>query len=156
MRRADIITGTLIFVGGLAMIFVVVPIQIESAGDYGLDPKFFPTSVLWLLIALGALLAVTRLATAPEAGDDEPVLTAKNWLFIGGLSAFFIAVFVGIKVFGYMAAGAVAAAALGLLLEPRKPNWVQLAAVAILTPVVIYYTLYYVFSVRLPAGSLLP
>ena len=34
MRRADIVSGTVLAIFGLTMIFVIVPVQINSSGDY--------------------------------------------------------------------------------------------------------------------------
>ena len=141
---------------GLVMIFIIVPIQITSSSDYGLDPKVFPVAVLWLLVAMGALLVVTRLAARPEPGDSEPVLTARNCLFIGSFAIFLVLVFVAINTLGFVLAGMLMVSLLMVALDLRNRNWLQLIGVSGLAPLVIYYTLYHVFSVQLPTGVVLP
>lgn len=156
VRRSDMISGALLLVFGLVMIFVIVPIQISSSSEYGLDPKFFPDALLWLLVAMGALLVATRVRLRPEPADAEPVLDLWNWLFIGGFTIFLIIVFVAINNLGFVLAGAMMIAVLMFALGLRHLNWIELVCVSVLAPLVIYYALYHVFSVRLPSGVLLP
>ncbi len=152
MRRSDIISGGLVTIFGLVMIFIIVPFQITSSSDYGLDPKFFPLAVLWLVVVMGALLVATRLPAPPDPDDSPPVLGLRNWLFIGGFSVFLFVVFVAITTLGYVAAGLLMVALMMIALDLRNRNWVQLAGVSILAPLIIYYTLYHLFSVQLPTG----
>jgi putative tricarboxylic transport membrane protein len=152
VRRSDIISGSLVAIFGLVMIFIIVPVQITSSSDYGLDPKFFPVAVLWLAVVMGVLLVATRISAPPDPDDSPPVLELRNWLFIGSFSIFLFLVFVAIKTLGYVAAGFLMVALMMIALDLRKRNWLQLAGVSILAPLIIYYTLYHLFSVQLPAG----
>jgi Tripartite tricarboxylate transporter TctB family len=146
----------LVVLFGLVMIFIIVPIQITSSSDYGLDPKVFPVAVLWLLVAMGGLLVATRLAARPEPGDSEPVLTARNCLFIGGFAIFLVLVFVAINTLGFVLAGILMVSLLMVALDLRNRNWLQLVGVSVLAPLAIYYALYHIFSVQLPTGVVLP
>ena len=156
MRRSDIISGSLLLVSGLMMIFVIVPAQINSSGDYGLDPAFFPLALVWLLVIMGGLLVVTRIVAPAAPADSEPVLDLKNWLFIGGFSVFLVIVFVAIDTLGFMIAGALTIAALMAVLGFRHLNWIELIGVSVIAPFAIYYTLYHLFAVQLPSGSVFP
>ena len=100
MRRADLISGALIFVAGLVMIYVIVPIQIDSTGDYGLDPAFFPLAVLWLVVIMSALLVLSRIRQEPDPPDSEPVLDRWNWLFITCTTVFIVVSFIAINWLG--------------------------------------------------------
>lgn len=156
MRRSDIISGGLLFLFGLMMIFVIVPRQIKSSSDYGLDPKFFPSALLWLLVIMGLLLVATRLRAQTEPADAEPVLDARNWLFIGGSSVFLLVVFVAIKTLGFVLAGIATVALLVFVLGFRHLRWIELIGVSVLAPLVIYLALYHIFNVQLPPSTVFP
>ena len=138
------------------MIFIIVPIQINSASDYGLDPAFFPLAVLWLVVIMGALLVVSRLRQPPDPPDSEPVLDRWNWLFIGGTSIFLVLGFIAINELGFVIAGALMIAVLMVVIELRHLAGVEVIGVSLIAPFVIYYLLYHLFSVQLPAGVLFP
>jgi hypothetical protein len=146
----------LLTLAGLAMIFFIVPLQISSTGDYGLDPKVFPVALLWLIIAMGVLLVATRVPAPPDPADAEPLLDGANWLFIGAFAVFLVLVFIAIKALGFVTAAVLMIAALMLALAAWRPNWIELLCVSMLAPLAIYYALYHVFAVRLPAGDLFP
>lgn len=156
MRRSDIISGTLVVVFGLLMIFVVVPVQIKSSGEYGLDPKFFPVLLLWLLVAMGVLLAATRVSQPAGDPDAEPVLDRRNWAFIAGAAIFLLLGFIAIKTFGFVIAGTIMLALLMFAIEMRHLKWLEMIGVSALAPFVIYWLLYNIFSVQLPSGVLFP
>jgi hypothetical protein len=156
VRRSDLISGAVIFVAGLVMIYVIVPVQINSSGDYGLDPAFFPLMVLWLVVIMSVALVVSRMRQPPDPPDSEPVLDRWNWLFIGGISIFLVVGFIAIDWLGFVFAGALMTAALMVIIEMRHLNWREIVGVSVITPFVIYYLLYHVFSVQLPAGMLFP
>jgi hypothetical protein len=144
------------FFGRLTMIFVIVPYQIKSSSDFGLDPKFFPVSLLWLICAMGTLLVATRIYAPPDPPDDEPALGAQNWIFIGGVTAFFLTTFIAINYLGFLLAGTLMIAFVMFVLGLRRLQWLELAGVSIGAPLFIYYSLYQIFSVQLPSGALLP
>jgi len=150
------VSGILIFVAGLVMIFVIVPVQINTSGDYGLDPAFFPLAVLWLLVIMSMVLVVSRIPQVPDPRDAEPVLDLWNWLFIGCATIFAVIGFIAIDRLGFVIAGALMVAALMIAIELRHPNWIEVASVSLISPFVIYYLLYHLFSVQLPAGVLSP
>ena len=138
------------------MIYVIVPIQIDSAGDYGLDPAFFPLAVLWLVVIMSAVLVVSRIRQPPDPPDSEPVLDRWNWLFIGCTTVFVVAGFVAIQWLGFVIGGALMIAVLMLVIELRHLDWREVVGVSLISPFVIYYLLYHLFSVQLPAGVLFP
>jgi putative tricarboxylic transport membrane protein len=156
VRRSDIISGSTIVIAGLLMIFVIVPAQINSTSDYGLDPAFFPLALLWLLVAMGVLLVATRLRQAADPDDAEPVLDRWNWVFIVGTSIFAILGFVAINTLGFVIAGTIMIAVMMFAIELRSLHWLELLGVSLLAPLIIYWLLYHLFSVQLPAGALFP
>lgn len=154
MRRSDLISGSLIVLAGLLMIFVIVPVQINSSSDYGLDPAFFPLLLLWLIVIMGVLLVASRIPQTLEQPRAEPVLDRWNWLFIVGTSVFLLVGFIAMQTFGFVVAGVVMLALLMFVIELRRLNWIEVIGVSLLAPFVIYYLLYHLFSVQLPAGAL--
>lgn len=156
MRRSDLVSGSLIVIAGLVMIFIIVPIQINSAGDYGLDPAFFPLALLWLIVIMGALLVATRLPQPPDPPDSEPALDRRDWQFIVGAGIFLTLAFIAIDQLGFVIAGIGIVAFLMVVVELRHLRWVEVIGVSVIAPFVIYYLLYHLFSVQLPAGNLLP
>lgn len=141
---------------GLLMIFVIVPQQIASSSDYGLDPAFFPLALLWLIVAMAVLLVVTRIQQPPDPPEEEPVLDRWNWGFIVGASLFFLLGFIAIEQLGFVIAGTLMIAVLMFALELRGLNWIEVIGIAAIAPFSIYWLLYHVFSVQLPSGVLFP
>ncbi|WP_172292059.1 tripartite tricarboxylate transporter TctB family protein [Pseudoruegeria sp. HB172150] len=152
MKRSDIISGTLIVLVGLLMIFVVVPRQIKSFSGYGLDPAFFPLSLLWLLVALGALLVATRLLKPVDPEAEGGGLDGSNWAYIGTAAMYFVLGFLAITAVGFVIAGAGMMIVLMLAIEKREARWTEVVLFPVATAFVIYWLLYNVFSVQLPSG----
>jgi len=150
VRRADLISGSFLFLVCLLTIFVIVPYQIDSGGeDYGLEPKFFPLTLLWLLTILSALLVVTRLLVPPDPPGLTQPFQAKNWLFIGGMSVFLALGFIAINTIGFIPAAAGIIAILMIAISGRK-HWIEVIAVALIAPIVIDLALNHLFKVQLP------
>ena len=149
MRRSDMISGGLLALFGLVMIFGVVPMQIDSGGDYGLDPKFFPVSLLWLVVVMSVLLVASRIPLPADPADAEPPLDRRDWTFIAGASAFLALGFIAIERLGFMVAGALMIAVTMYVMGVRR-EWVRLAGVSIAAPIVIYFALKHIFSIQLP------
>ena len=84
------------------------------------------------------------------------MLDRWSWLFITGVTAFLVLGFIAIQTLGFVIAGVIMIAALMMVIELRHLRWFELIGVSLLSPFVIYYLLYHVFSVQLPAGPLSP
>jgi len=150
VRRADLISGSVLFFVCLLTIFVIVPQQIDSGGeDYGLEPKFFPVTLLWLLAILSALLVATRLFVPPDPPGATQPFQAKNWLFIGGMSVFLALVFIAINTVGFIPTAMVTIAILMIAISGRR-HWIEVVAVALIAPIVIDLALTHLFKVQLP------
>jgi hypothetical protein len=156
VRRADIISGSLILLSGLVMIFVIVPQQIKSSGEYGLDPAFFPLALVWLIVLMGALLVITRIPQAADPPAAEPVLDRWNWGFVLVAGVFLVLGFIAIRTLGFVIAGTIMVAALMLALEWRNLRWIELIGISAVAPFIIYWLLFNIFNVQLPSGPLLP
>jgi len=149
VRRSDLISGALLVLFGLVMIFIIIPDQIDSTGEYGLDPKFFPVSLLWLVVIMAIALVGSRLALPAGALDDEAPIDGKNWLFIVGASLYLTAGFIAVTVVGFIPATILMIAVLMYLMGVRD-EWLKLAAVSVVAPLFIYFAMRHVFTIQLP------
>jgi hypothetical protein len=150
VRRADLISGGVLFAACLLTIFVIVPLQIDSGGeDYGLEPKFFPVSLLWLITALSALLVITRLVVPPDPPGSAVPLQLRNWLFVGGMAVFFALAFIAINFAGFIPAATTIIAILMITVGGRR-HWIEVIAVSLIAPIVIDLALSHLFKVQLP------
>ena len=150
MNRADIFSGSLIALFGLLTIFVIVPVEIDSSGDYGLDPKFFPVTTLWLIVAMAALQIAHRLLLLKFDPDTPAPLDGMNWLFICGAALFLTIAYFGILTIGFIATSLILIAIVMVAMGARKQNWLALVSIPIIAPLVIYYALGEIFTVQLP------
>jgi hypothetical protein len=105
---------------------------------------------------MGVLLVATRLPAPSDLEDSEPVLDVKNVLTIVSFTLFFLVVFIAIDTIGFVLGGAMMIALLMFALGLRHLKWIELISVSILSPLVIYYSLYHIFSVQLPPGFVFP
>lgn len=156
MRRSDLISGSLLTLAGLLMIFVIVPQQIASSGDYGLDPAFFPLMLLWLVVIMAALLVATRVKQPPDPPDAKPAFDRWNWVFILGAVLFLVLSFIAIQALGFVIAGTIMIALLMIAIELRRLNWIEIVGISAAAPFAIYWLLYNIFNVQLPSGPWLP
>jgi hypothetical protein len=141
-------TGIVLALFGLVAIFVIIPSGISVSDEYGLNPRVFPLTVMWLGTAVAMILVVHRMRERPAADDPAP-MGAKNWLFIAAMSAFLAATYYAIDIIGFKFAGpasvAVMMAAMG---EYRHPA--RLVLVSLALPLLVYYTFDRVFIIQLP------
>jgi len=149
LRRSDIYSGSLLVAFGLVMIFLIVPMQIDSTGEYGLDPKFFPVSLLWLIVCMSAMLVVSRWTVATNVPDDVGPLDRQNWMFVGGAALYLLIGFVTIDSVGFVPGAVLMIAVLMYLMGVRR-SWVRLASVSVATPIIIYLAMRHLFTIQLP------
>lgn len=150
MKRADIYSGGLLFLLGLFTIYVIVPMQIDSGGDYGLDPSFFPVTTLWLIVLMAAVLIGHRLLIVKDSDGSPAPLDGLNWLFIGAAAVLLAIAYYSIITIGFIATSLILIAILMIAIGARRENWLALATVPIIAPLVIYFLLDRIFVVQLP------
>jgi hypothetical protein len=148
LRRSDIISGIVLALFGLIGIFVIIPNGISISDEYGLNPRIFPLTVMWLGTLVALVLVVQRLRELPVEGDQPP-MCAKNWIFIAGMSAYLAATYFAIDIIGFKIVGPVCVAVLMIMMgELRHP--VRLVLVSLIFPLFVYYTFDRVFVIQLP------
>jgi len=149
MRRSDILSGIFLVIVALATIFVVIPAQIAVSEEYGLNPKVFPLTVMWLGAGVALILVVVRLRQ-PRDADEEPAdMQPSNWLFIVAMSAFLAASYFALDLLGFkVAAPATIALLMAAMGEYRHP--VRLVLVSLAVPAAVYYSFDQLFAIQLP------
>jgi Tripartite tricarboxylate transporter TctB family len=148
LRRSDIISGIVLALFGIVTIFVIIPSGISVSEEYGLSPRIFPLTVMWLGTLVALILVVQRLREAPVETDEPPMHT-KNWIFIAAMSAYLAATYFAIDVVGFKVVGPVSVAVLMVMMgELRHP--VRLVLVSLTLPLIVYYTFDRVFIIQLP------
>jgi len=148
VRRSDIITGIVLTLFGLAAIFFIIPIGISVSEEYGLSPRVFPLTIMWLGTAVALILVVTRLRE-PAVDDDPPPMQAKNWLFIAAMSAYLGATYAALVTLGFKIAGPISVAVLMAAMgEYRHP--LRLVLVSLTLPIIVYYAFDRLFIIQLP------
>ena len=89
MRRANVLSGVVLALFGLAMLFVVIPWQIEPGPSGMVSPRLVPNMMMTLIVGLAALLVVTNLRAAALDPDEEPPITRAELAALVKIGAVF-------------------------------------------------------------------
>jgi len=120
MRKADIVSGTVLFFGSLYMILFGIPAQIDAVDTATISPRTLPYLCAVAVAALSGLLVVGKLRSAP-AGDEGPALTWGHILWSGIVLG---TILLGLFLIGYagpLVASAAVIVILMLVLGERRP-----------------------------------
>lgn len=83
MRKADIVSGTVLLCGSLYMILWGIPAQIDAVAHATISPRTLPFVCATLVALLSGILVLTRFRS-PSAGEDEgSALTRGHLLWTG-------------------------------------------------------------------------
>lgn len=91
MRRANVVSGMLLSLFGLVILFGVIPWQIDSGPADMMSPRLVPQIMMTIVVALAVLLTVLNRRSRHEGGDATP--SPFSWdemralLKIGGVFA---------------------------------------------------------------------
>jgi len=148
MRKADIVSAVILFVGGLITIFVIIPLQTTEGEKYGLPPAFFPTCSMVVLTVLSALLLLKGLFSSNKDTDPPAPLDSRSWLNIGLLSALLFLSLAAIKYLGFIIGGILMVASFMIYMRERR--LITISLVSLITPLVIYIVLWKFLRILLP------
>lgn len=135
MRRAEIITGIVLLIAALIMIFVVLPSQSEIVEDASIQPSFYPSLALWAMAGFSALMVLLAILR-PAIPNDAGPLQLRNFQTLLLLGAILAAAFVAIVYLGYIAGGVGLVAALMIYMGVSNP--ILLVSVSGGAPAVIW------------------
>lgn len=152
----DLVLGLVIMGFGLVLIWGVIPNQVNDSGSFGLPPSLAPRALAWLMVLMGAVLAVQNLKPS-EAEKDRSGLTLRDIAFLG---ASVLTVAVMLALMGWVGAwadrpyaGFFVAAPIGLLLltllHTGAPLWVYVFN-AVAAPAAIYAGFWWGLRLPLP------
>lgn len=136
MRRANVVSGVVLAVFGMAMLFAVIPWQIEPGPQGMMSPRLVPGMMMALVTALAVLLVINNLRAAPDSKDADseddasPIVRGELLALvrIGAIFALAVALFSWVSP---LAAGVIVVAGALLVLGERRP-WMILGMPAIL------------------------
>lgn len=141
MRRANIVSGIVLAVFGLVMIFAVIPWQIEAGPKGMMSPSLVPTMMMGLIVALSVLLVVVNVRAellSPNASSTPPIRRAELFALakIGAVFALAISLYLWMSP---LAAGIALMVGALLALGERRP------LVIILMPAVLLFAIWFLF-----------
>lgn len=118
MRRANLISGVILFLFAGLMLAAIIPAQIEEGPEGMMSPRLVPQLMMGLIMALSLLLVATNLR-APQGGEP-PFTRAELVAFaaIMGLFAVSVALFLLVNA---LAASLVLIVGALLILGERRP-----------------------------------
>ncbi len=152
MRRADIISATIISAFGLAMRFVIIPIWVpgHEKGDYGLRAQDFPYIGAITFTALAAYFAVHRAFFTEPEDDDEAPIGREGWSFLG-LATAVLGLSNGLLYyFGILVGGPVMVALFMIMMGERRP--LPVAVLSLSAPVLLWLFFWKLLRFPLPEG----
>ncbi len=139
MRRANVVSGVVLALFGLAMLFAVIPWQIEPGPQGMMSPRLVPGMMMAFVTALAVLLVINNLRAAPDPEDDVSPISRSELLALVRIGAIFALAVALYSWVSPLAAGAAVVAGSLLALGERRP-WMILGM-----PVVLLLALWFLF-----------
>jgi hypothetical protein len=146
MGRANVVSGVVLTVFGLVMLFAVIPAQIESGPEGFVSPRLVPNMAMILITVLSVLLVITNMRAANmRAGErgtaDEPAMPISRselaaLLKLGAVFAVALALYLFVSP---LAAGAGLVIGALVALGERRP------VVIVLMPAVLLLAIWLLF-----------
>jgi len=113
-----------------------------------MPPAFLPNIIMTVIGVLSAaLLLLNLLGNKKEESDPVPI-TAKNWLHLLIFAVIILSSLLLMTVIGFIASGALMIAAYMIYMGQRKV--IPILLTSVITPILIYYLLWYGFTILLP------
>ena len=136
----DRIAGLVVASLGLALLFVVFPIQIEAGDDGSIDPDTVPKAIAAFLVVCGVLLAIKKGEQTKR--DFKELMLVLLYLAIIAASLF------AISYFGFLIVSPFLALAIMLIFGERRPFWLVLGCLGM--PALIWFLVIHVLERSLP------
>ena len=121
MRRANVVSGVVLAMFGLLMLFVIVPWQIEPGPDGMLSPSLMPNLMLILITGLAVLLAINSLRERAAETDEAPPISGAELVAMFKIGAIFALALVLYLWVSPLAAGAALIVGALVVLGERRP-----------------------------------
>ena len=163
-RFSDAILGAVLTVGGLVMLFVIIPISVQvpkSNKVLALSPDFWIKIIVWFALFLGVHLILQGLRNAKQklSKDEIAAIEEKQThhhsmgrsvlMVLLAIANLFLYYFLIIWL-GMVLASSISVVTFGLLCGERRIK--IMAPIAVLLPVALYYFFLKVASIPMPLG----
>jgi uncharacterized membrane protein len=157
-NKRDIVTGLLLISMALLLVLVLIPLGVvepKKVKFAALSPSYYPRLVGYCLLAIGALMVVTRWFGAKRDSADEtaPAQTRSPRVLLV-LFLILFAFYWTLPHAGFVLGSALALLCLLLLAGERRP--LMIIAIAIIVPSLLYLFFTKVANIPIPAGVLEP
>ncbi|MDR7033867.1 tripartite tricarboxylate transporter TctB family protein [Mesorhizobium sp. BE184] len=128
MRRTNIISGVVLAVFGLVMLFAVIPWQIDPGPPGYMSPRLMPNLMMSFITLLSVLLVVTNMRATPTASetDVEPPISRAELVAFVWMTALF-AVSIGLYLWVSPLLSAVVLVVGALLMLGERRSWMIVA-----------------------------
>ena len=146
MRVIDCMVGALLAAGGLATLFLFVPMTVDDPGFGDLPPAFMPEAAAILITALAVLLTLRSLWR--QESTENPTLDRRHANFVLLAILWLAVVFATVASAGYLVGGAAAIVGAMLLMRIRRPLLV--GGVACTAPLVLWAVFWQILTIPLP------
>jgi hypothetical protein len=148
MRRTEIISAALLVAFGLVMIAVVIPKYVAGGGQQtDLAPAFMPYVAVGIMTLVMAIFLVMKFVR-PMPSDAEPnPLPIQSWIYIGLVSAIFVATFFIMSSFGFLLGGIVI---VGGFMALARTSILPLVGITLAFPVAVWLTVEKLLGIVLP------
>ncbi len=147
MRRIDFFTG-LIFIALGVFVVLIAPSQSPEGQKYGLPPAALPVMCGSLIIFLSVLLTFQSRKGQVEVENEEGVVKLEsipNLILYAGIAVIGIVI---MDLVGFIVGGIFLIAA--NMVINRHPSIVGIVSYSLITPVVLYYAIFYGLRIPLP------
>jgi hypothetical protein len=150
MRRADLVTAILVFVG--ALVLMREARKLPPSGTFGPGPEFLPFWLGVLMASLAVLLFLQAWRRIPDAEARRVFPEAKALIPIGATLAGLAVYILVLDWLGFLlATGLLTAFLLGVV---ERERWPKSVAVAVANAVVLHTIFRTLLGVSLPKGLL--
>ena len=119
----DRLSGAFIMLVGLVLLYIVIPIGVETVDATGLTPRTFPVLISWSLVVVGAFQVLLS--------KKSEVQTPSGLLRIGFLCLCFALSLYCASLIGFIFVSPILALILMLFMNERRPFWLALGSLAV-------------------------
>ncbi|MGC1506746.1 MAG: tripartite tricarboxylate transporter TctB family protein [Sulfitobacter sp.] len=137
---ADRASGAFFLLFGLALYFLIIPVQTEDVPGANLAPDTVPNALAWVIVFFSAITVIKP--------TDFQIQSPRSFLVTGAYAGVLVVGIYAMSLFGFEWVAPPLALAIMWMIGERRPLW--LLAGVILLPLLIW------FLVTFPLGRALP
>lgn len=128
--KADRISGLVVLLASLAMLFWIIPAYVETTEDGVIQPAALPNALCWLMAVCGIWIIIRPGEAQLPPGHQFRRVALHLGLLLGGLAA--------MAQFGFILVAPPLALAIMLLIGERRAGWLATGALVIPTTIWVF------------------